>query len=107
MIKPTFLVAAAAALFAASSINARPMTAADMQSMHRLGAPEVSSDGRRAVFTVSTTDWTKNKRVTMLYELDLSTAGAQARAVAGATSGHDAMFGPDGTLWFLMAVDNQ
>ena len=30
--------------------------------MHRLGSPDVSPDGRSAVFTVSDTDWGKNKR---------------------------------------------
>jgi dipeptidyl aminopeptidase/acylaminoacyl peptidase len=80
------------------------MTATDMHSMHRVGAPEVSRDGRRAVFTISTTDWDKNKRVNTLYMLDLTKAGAAPQAVVGAEKGHDAVFGPDGSLWFLMAV---
>ena len=44
--------------------------------MHRLGAPDVSPDGHWAVFTVSTTDWGKNKRVNTLELLDLTKAGA-------------------------------
>ena len=63
MTEPALLLAAAAAALAASPLAARPMTATDMQSMHRLGAPEVSPDGKTAVFTLSDTDWTKNKRV--------------------------------------------
>src|SRR4051794_29139562 len=103
MTKPMLLFAAAAAL-AASSAHARPMTATDMQSMHRVGAPEVSPDGRYAVFTISTTDWAKNKRVNTLHLLDLTRPGAAPQPVAGAEKGHDAVFGPDGSLWFLMTA---
>ncbi|HEY6049495.1 MAG TPA: S9 family peptidase, partial [Sphingomicrobium sp.] len=80
------------------------MTATDMHSMHRLGSPEVSPDGKRAVFTISTTDWAKNKRVNTLYLLDLTRPNAQPQPVKGAEKGHDAVFGPDGALWFLMPV---
>jgi dipeptidyl aminopeptidase/acylaminoacyl peptidase len=107
MIKTQLLLAAAAAALAASPIAARPMTAKDMQSMHRLGAPEVSNDGRYAVFTISTTDWDKNKRVNTLYLLDLTKKGAAPQPVAGAEKGHDAVFGPDGSIWFLMPVGEQ
>ena len=80
------------------------MTATDMQSMHRMGAPDVSPDGRTAVFTLSDTDWTKNKRVNRLYQLDLTAKGAMPVPIAGADKGHDAMFAGDGSLWFLMPV---
>jgi dipeptidyl aminopeptidase/acylaminoacyl peptidase len=106
MIKRTFLFAAAAAALAAP-LAARPMTATDMQSMHRLGAPEVSRDGTWAVFTISTTDWEKNKRVNTLNLLDLSKPGATPQPVKGAERGHDAVFGPDGSLWFLMPAGDQ
>jgi dipeptidyl aminopeptidase/acylaminoacyl peptidase len=75
-----------------------------MHSMRRVGAPEVSPDGRYAVFTISTTDWNKNKRVNTLHLLDLTKAGAAPQPVVGAEKGHDAVFGPDGSLWFLMAA---
>src|ERR1043165_4512573 len=108
MIKAQLLLAAAAAVLAASPTHARPMTATDMQSMHRLGAPEVSPDGRYAVFTISDTDWSKNKRVNTLYLLDLTKPGASPQTIAAAAKGHDAVFGPDGdSLWFLMPVDGQ
>ena len=104
MIQPKLLLAAAAAALAASSAYARPMTATDMQSMHRVGAPEVSRDGKWAVFTISDTDWSKNKRVNTLYLLDLGRPGTTAQPVSGAAKAHDAVFGPDGALWFLMPV---
>ena len=59
------------------------------------------------MFTISTTDWDKNKRVNTLYTLDLTRPGATPQPVAGAEKGHDAVFGPDGSLWFLMAGRRQ
>ena len=104
MIQPKLLLAAAAAALAASPLAGRPMTATDMHSMHRLGTPEISRDGRYAVFTISSTDWDKNKRVNRLYLLDLGKPAAGPQPVIGAEKGHDAVFGPDGALWFLMPV---
>src|SRR3954454_9624827 len=104
MIQPRFLFAAAAAVLAASPLAARPMTAKDMQSMHRIGSPEVSRDGRYAVFTISDTDCDENKRVNTLYLLDLTKRGPAPQAITGAEKGHDAVFGPDGSIWFLMAL---
>src|SRR3982751_2582146 len=107
MTRTALLLAAAAAALAASPALARPMTATDMHMMHRLGAPEVSPDGKWAVFTISSTDLEKNKRVNTLYLLDLAKAGAAPQPITSAEKGHDATFGPDGALWFLMAVDGQ
>ena len=98
------LLAAAAAVLAASPLSARPMTARDLQSMHRLGAPEVSPDGRWAVFTLSDTDFGKNKRSNTLHVLDLSMPGAKPKPLVGAEKAHDAAFAPDGALWFLMGA---
>src|SRR4051812_35534436 len=106
MTKLPLLFAAAAAL-ASSPAAARPMTAVDLQSMHRLGSPDVSPDGRWVAFTVSSTDWDKNKRVNTLNLLDLTRAGAQPQPIAGAAKGHDAVFAADGLLWFLMPVGEQ
>ncbi|MFL6743547.1 MAG: prolyl oligopeptidase family serine peptidase [Sphingomicrobium sp.] len=103
----TSLLAAAVALLAAAPAFPRPMTATDMHMMHRLGAPEVSPDGHYALFTISDTDLDKNKRNNTLYLLDLTKAGAAPQPIAGAAKGHDAVFGPDGALWFLMAADGQ
>src|SRR5437870_13831981 len=101
MTKPTLFLAAATMALAASPLAARPMTARDMQSMHRLGAPEVSRDGRWAVFTLSDTDFAKNKRVNTLQILDLTTSGSKPRPLKGAEKGHDAGFAADRSLGFL------
>jgi hypothetical protein len=51
MIHTRLLAAVAlAALAIPATVEARPMTATDLQSMHRLGAAEVSADGRTARF---------------------------------------------------------
>jgi len=107
MILRTLLAAvAASSLFAAPAV-ARPMTATDMHMMHRLGAPEVSPDGRWAVFTLSDTDLAANKRNNTLYLLDLKAPGATPQPVKGAEKGHDATFAGDGSIWFLMDVKGQ
>lgn len=107
MTKPALLLAAAIAALAASPAVARPMTAMDLQSMHRLGSPDVSPDGHWAVFTVSATNWDKNKRINTLDLLDLSSPGSIPHSIPGAEKGHDAVFGADGSLWFLMPVKEQ
>jgi dipeptidyl aminopeptidase/acylaminoacyl peptidase len=107
MTKAPLLLAAAAVALAASPVAARPMTAIDLQSMHRMGSPDVSTDGHWAVFTVSSTDWAKNKRFNTLERLDLTRPGAAPQPIRGAEKGHDAAFGADGSLWFLMPVGDQ
>jgi dipeptidyl aminopeptidase/acylaminoacyl peptidase len=107
MIKRSLLLAAAAAVLAPTAAAARPMTATDMHMMRRMGAPEVSPDGRTAVFTLSTTDLAANKRSNVLHSLDLTRTGAAPQPVAGAEGAHDAVFGPDGALYFLKAVGNR
>jgi len=100
--KKLALLAATAATLTAAPVFARPMTATDLQSMHRMGSPAVSPDGRYAVFTLSDTDFNANKRKNRLMLLDLSKAGSAPRPIAGAEKGHDPMFTDDGALWFLM-----
>ncbi len=107
MISLKLRLTVAAAALATSPLVARPMTAADMQSMHRVGAPEVSRDGRYAVFTISDTDWSKNKRSNTLHLLDLRRPGAAPMPIKGAEKAHDGVFGPDGALYFLMAAGDQ
>jgi dipeptidyl aminopeptidase/acylaminoacyl peptidase len=98
---------AAAALTATPAV-ARPMTATDMQSMRRLGAPSVSPDGRYAIFSLSTTDLAANKRNNLVHILDLKAKGAAPQPLAGITQGaHDAVFGADGSIWYLAPVSGQ
>ena len=98
---------AASALIAATPALARPMTATDMHMLHRLGAPSISPDGRRALFTLSTTDLAKNKRSNPLMMLDLTRPGAMPQPVAALAGAHDATFGADGAIWYLAAVKDR
>ena len=107
MTRTSLLLTAAAAAMAAAPVTARPMTATDMHMIHRLGAPEVSRDGHWAVFTISDTDLEKNKRNNRLYLLDLTRPGAAPQLVKAAEKGHDAVFGADDAIWFLMGVKDQ
>ena len=94
MIRSSLLLAAtAAALALSANASARPMTATDMHMMHRLGAPQVSPDGRWALFTISDTDLKANKRNNRLHMLGLSRAGAQPQPVAGTNGASSAVFG--------------
>ena len=108
MIKHSTLAAvAAAALFAATPALARPMTATDMHMMHRLGSPSISPDGRYALFTLSSTDLSKNKRNNPIHLLDLTRAGATPQPVAALKGAHDATFGADGAIYYLSAVKDR
>ena len=107
MIQRTLLAAVAASALFATPALARPMTATDMHMMHRLGAPSVSPDGRRAIFTLSTTDMAANKRNNVLQILDLTTRGAVPRPLNLTKGAHDAVFGADGAIWYLAPVGDQ
>jgi dipeptidyl aminopeptidase/acylaminoacyl peptidase len=109
MIKRLALAASvAAAALSATPATARPMTATDMQSMRRLGAPSVSPDGRYAIFSLSTTDLAANKRNNVVHILDLKAKGAAPQPLGGITTGaHDAVFGNDGAIWYLAPVSGQ
>src|SRR5690606_22012382 len=83
MIRRTgFAISLAALAFAAPSLaqDAAPMTAQDLVTMPRLGAPVASADGRFAIYSVTTTDPESYARTTALYLRDL--AAPQAKAVA-------------------------
>lgn len=78
-----------------------PMTAQDLVTMPRLGAPVASNDGRYAVYPVTRTDPDSHARTTQLYLRDLADADAEAVALdLGGAAGSPA-FGPDGWLYFL------
>ena len=107
MMRSILIAAAAAALTLPVVAEARPMTATDMHMMRRLGAPEVSSDGRWAVFTLSDTDLAQNRRNNRLHLLDLTARGAVPQPIAALAdkNARDPVFGPDGALYFIL--DNE
>jgi dipeptidyl aminopeptidase/acylaminoacyl peptidase len=95
---------AALALAQAPAAFARPMTATDLATLRRLGAPAVSPDGNWAVYQLSETDLATNRRRTDLFLLDLRTASAQPVKIASAPNfnEHDPRFSADGHwLYYL------
>ena len=95
---------AALALAQAPAAFARPMTATDLATLRRLGAPAVSPDGNWAVYQLRETDLEANRGRTDLWLLDLRRPGAEPVKIASRPqfNEHDARFSPDGRwLYFL------
>jgi dipeptidyl aminopeptidase/acylaminoacyl peptidase len=95
---------AALALLPATAAFARPITATDLATLRRLGAPAVSPDGNWAVYQLRETDLAANRGRTDLYLLDLRAANAQPVKIASQPqyNEHDARFSPDGRwLYYL------
>ncbi|MDQ8754879.1 S9 family peptidase [Sphingosinicella sp. LHD-64] len=95
---------AALALAPASAALARPMTATDLASMRRIGAPTVSPDGRWVVYQLRETDLAANRGRLDLWLLDLSAAEAEPVKIASAAehNEHDPRFSADGRwLYYL------
>src|SRR5436190_22747268 len=95
---------AALALAPAPAAVARPMTATDLATLRRMGAPAVSPDGNWAVFQLSETDLAANRRRTDLFLLDLRSPNAAPVKIASAPNfnEHDPRFSADGRwLYYL------
>jgi len=97
------LVAASFAVAATATAAPRGFTVEDLVAMERVGAPAVSPDGSRIVYTVRSTDLTKNKSHTDLYMVDLRTPGAAPqRLTADAASSTDPEWSAAGdAIYFL------
>ncbi len=92
----------AAAQDTASNTPARtPMSAQDLVTMPRLGAPVVTADGRYAVYPVTHTDGETYERTATVYWRDLYFADAEPVALDLGGDAYDFTFAPDGSLYFL------
>lgn len=78
-----------------------PMSAKDLVTMPRLGAPAVNGAGTLAVYGVTTTDPESLARSTAYYLLDLTKPGAVPVALAFGIRASSPAFGADGQLYFL------
>jgi len=96
-----------AAPLAAQPVDHTPasaMTARDLVTMPRIGAPAVNAAGTLAVYGVTATDPETLARSTVFYLLDLTKPGTAPVALdLGATASAPA-FGPDGALYVLSAA---
>jgi len=100
----------AAALFAAPlaaqdvaipGVTAPPMSAADLVTLPRLGAPAVNAGGTMAVYSVTVTDPETLTRAPTHYLLDLTKPGAAPVALSFGVKASDLAFGADGQLYFM------
>lgn len=97
------LVVLSTCVLTARPVVARPMTATDLVTMHRIGAPALSIDSRWVAWHQSETDLTANETSSALWLLDLNREGATPQRLTAA--GHDAVnprFSRDGQwIYFL------
>ena len=82
-------------------LKAPAMTAQDLITMPRLGAPTVDPSGRRAVYSVTITDPESYVRKRVHYSLDLQSPGAEPVALDLGLSANSLSFAKDGFLYFL------
>lgn len=77
------------------------MTATDLVTMPRLGAPIVSPFGRTVVFSVTRTDPDSYDRRAEHYSLDLVQPGAEPKSLSFGMDASSLAFGPGGRIYFL------
>ncbi len=99
------LLPMAAAALVATSASAAPrgFTVEDLVNMERVGSPAVSPDASRVVYTVRSTDMSKNRGHTELWMLDLRTAGAAPQRLTNhGSSSTEPEWAPSGdAIYFL------
>jgi dipeptidyl aminopeptidase/acylaminoacyl peptidase len=94
---------ALAGAMAPAAAAPRGFTVEDLVTMERVGAPAVSPDGNRIVYTVRATDMAKNRGHTDLYLVDLRGAHPEPqRLTSDAASSTDPEWSPNGdAIYFL------
>ena len=105
--KPLFF-ALALALASMSAVAAEveshtphPFGIRDLVMMDRVGDPQLSPDGRYALYTVRTTDYAANKGVTAIYLLDLGKGGQPVKLVDKASTPR---WSPQGDAFYYTAA---
>ncbi len=92
-------LASTVSIFATPAIQARPMTAEDLATLKRVGAPAISPDGKSMVFTVTSTDLKDNARNTILHIQKITEN--QSSPIATKGSAHSPAFAQDGSLYYI------
>ena len=105
--KPLF-VALALALASTSTVAVEveshaphPFGIRDLVMMDRVGDPQLSPDGRYALYTLRTTDYAANKGVTAIYLLDLGKGGQPVKLVDKASTPR---WSPQGDAFYYTAA---
>jgi dipeptidyl aminopeptidase/acylaminoacyl peptidase len=109
--KPLFVALALALALASTSAVAvaaevenhspHPFGIRDLVMMDRVGDPQLSPDGRYALYTVRVTDYAANKGVTAIYLLDLGKGGQPVKLVDKASSPR---WSPQGDAFYYTAA---
>lgn len=86
-----------------STDTAAPMTAQDLATMPRVGAPVASANGRFAAHSVTQTDPAKFERSTSYFILNLMNEGAKPVPLDLGGKASDVTFAAGGFLYFLSA----
>ena len=89
-----FALAATAATVAAQ--QPRPLTVQDFLAFDRPSEPAISPDGRQVAYTVTTTDFTANRRRTDLWLRASDNPGEARRISTDSLGGRSAKWSPDG-----------
>jgi dipeptidyl aminopeptidase/acylaminoacyl peptidase len=84
----------------ADSATAHPFSIRDLVMMDRVGDPQLSPDGRYALFTVRATDYAANKGITSIYVMDLNKPPQPVKVVE---KGSSPRWAPDGKSIFYTA----
>jgi dipeptidyl aminopeptidase/acylaminoacyl peptidase len=84
----------------ADTATPHPFSIRDLVMMDRVGDPQLSPDGRYALFAVRATDYAANKGVTSLYVMDLD---KPPQAVKVVEKGSSARWAPDGKSIYYVA----
>lgn len=95
------LAAQEAPASATTATPAPPMSAKDLVTLPRLGAPAVNAAGTMALYSVTTTDPETLVRSTAHFLLDLTKQGANPVKLDLAMKASAPAFGADGALYFL------
>jgi dipeptidyl aminopeptidase/acylaminoacyl peptidase len=85
----------------ADNATAHPFSIRDLVMMDRVGDPQLSPDGRYALFTVRATDYAANKGVTSIYVMDLNKPPQPVKVVE---KGSSPRWAPDGKSIFYTAA---
>jgi len=82
-------------------VGTAPMSADDLVTLPRLGAPAVNREGTLAVYSVTVTDPATLKRSPTHYLIDLAKPGTAPVVLTLPLKASDLAFGADGALYFL------
>ena len=98
------LASASVSAVAVESHGPHPFGIRDLVMMDRVGDPQLSPDGRFALYTVRATDYAANKGVTSIYLLDLEKGGQAVKLVE---KGGAPRWAPQGDAFFYTAAKGE